>query len=204
MVLSNTRIFIMFVEIPGEILKERINSLISDFNYECTKEKIVKIHEFLFEDYYIDSGKFRICGLRKKQRILSNDTVEYAKSNEIHLKLDEILFAEKVLDYNTFSENDKIIHIAEFISKLWQIHPFRDGNTRTIVVFLIKHLIDKGFIVTNKKFKHYSIYFRNTLVRAVYENKEKGIIKDISPLVDFLKFVIFNIPTNLRSKYLQI
>ena len=194
----------MFVQVPRKILKERINSLISDFNYECNKETLVKIHEFLFEDYYIDPGKFRTCGLSKKQSILNNETVEYAKSNEIHLKLEKIFYEEKVLDYNNFSENDKIIHIAEFISKLWQIHPFRDGNTRTIVVFLIKHLIDKGFIVTNKKFKHYSIYFRNTLVRAVFENKEKGIIKDISPLVDFLKFVIFNIPTNLRSKYLQI
>ena len=55
-------------------------------------------------------------------------------------------------------------HIKTFISGIWQIHPFGEGNTRTITVFLIKYLRTMGFQVDNKPFQENAKYFRDALV----------------------------------------
>ena len=61
-------------------------------------------------------------------------------------------------------------HIVQFVAKLWQIHPFREGNTRTTAVFAILYLRSLGFAVMNDLFANHSWYFRNALVRANYQN----------------------------------
>lgn len=76
---------------------------------------------------------------------------------------------------------DEIIHhFAVFVSRLWQIHIFGEGNTRTTAVFFIKYLRTLGFSVTNSIFAENAWYFRNALVRANYTDLQKGVMKQQS------------------------
>lgn len=83
---------------------------------------------------------------------------------------------------------DEIIHhLAVFISRLWQIHIFGEGNTRTTAVFFIKYLGTLGFSATNDIFADHAWYFRNALVRANYTNLQKNIHETTEYLEIFLR-----------------
>ena len=107
-------------------------------------------------------------------------------------------------DYSGISTADAIRHMAVFISGLWQIHAFGEGNTRTTAVFLIKYLRSFGFFISNGLFAAHSWYFRNALVRANYFNREKGIVPDISYLVKFLRNLVLGEKNELKNCYLHI
>ena len=95
-------------------------------------------------------------------------------------------------------------HIARFISNLWQIHPFGEGNTRTTAVFLIKYLRSFGFNVGNDAFERHSWFFRNALVRANYNDLKNGITATTEPLERFLRHLLLNEEADLRNRTLHI
>lgn len=98
---------------------------------------------------------------------------------------------------------DEIIrHLAEFISNLWQIHIFGEGNTRTAAVFFIKYLRTLGFSATNDIFAENAWYFRNSLVRANYTNLQKGIYETTEYLEIFLKNLLLNEKNELKNREL--
>ena len=83
--------------------------------------------------------------------------------------------------------DETIHHPAVFISRLWQIHVFGEGNTRTTAVFFIKYLRKLGFDVTNDIFAKNAWYFRNALVRANYSDLKNGIYETTEYLELFLR-----------------
>lgn len=97
-----------------------------------------------------------------------------------------------------------IHHLAVFISGLWQIHVFGEGNTRTTAVFFIKYLRTLGFSVTNDIFAENAWYFRNALVRANYTNLKKGIHETTEYLEIFLRNMLLNEKNELHSRNLHI
>lgn len=100
---------------------------------------------------------------------------------------------------------DEIIHhLAVFISRLWQIHIFGEGNTRTTAVFFIKYLRTLGFSVTNDIFAENAWYFRNALVRANYTNLQKGIYETTEYLEVFLRNLLLNGKNELHNRSLHI
>ena len=100
--------------------------------------------------------------------------------------------------------DEVISHIAKFISGIWQIHPFGEGNTRTTAVFAIKYLRSIGFNVNNDLFADNSWYFRNALVRANYRNVRKGIEPDMSFLINFFRNLIMGENNELKNRYIVI
>ena len=84
-------------------------------------------------------------------------------------------------------QNGLVKHIAKFVSGLWQIHPFSEGNTRTTAVFTILYLRSMGLDVTNNLFANHSWYLRNALVRANYPNVQKGILRNSKYLERFFR-----------------
>ena len=102
------------------------------------------------------------------------------------------------------SENAFVEHFASFISGIWQIHPFREGNTRTTAVFAIKYLRTKGFDITNDLFAEKSFYFRNALVRANYENQALNVEKTQLPLEEFFKVLLYGDEIELRNRFLKV
>ena len=100
---------------------------------------------------------------------------------------------------------DEIIrHLAVFISGLWQIHVFGEGNTRTTAVFFIKYLRKLGFNVTNGIFAENAWYFRNSLVRANYNDLKNGIHETTEFLELFLRNLLLNEDHPLHNRTLHI
>ena len=91
-----------------------------------------------------------------------------------------------------------------FVSRLWQIHIFGEGNTRTMAVFFIKYLRTLGFSATNDIFAENAWYFRNALVRANYTNLQTGIHETTEYLEAFLRKLLFNEKNELHSRNLHI
>ena len=111
---------------------------------------------------------------------------------------------EKEQNYVNFSEEQLIDRICEFTSRIWQIHPFQEGNTRTTAVFIQKYLISMGFNVNNELFKDHSLYFRNALVRANYTNYSKGIQASKKYLKLFFENLLFGKNYTLNNDDLNI
>lgn len=100
---------------------------------------------------------------------------------------------------------DEIIrHLALFVSGLWQIHIFGEGNTRTTAVFFIKYMRALGFSANNDIFAENSWYFRNALVRANYTNLQKGIHETTEYLEIFLRNMLLNEKNELHNRHLHI
>ena len=100
--------------------------------------------------------------------------------------------------------DDIIHHLAVFISRLWQIHVFGEGNTRTTAVFFIKYLRTLGFDVTNDIFAENAWYFRNSLVRANYNDLKNGIHETTEFLELFLRNLLLNENHPLHNRTLHI
>ena len=100
---------------------------------------------------------------------------------------------------------DEVVrHFSRFISGVWQIHPFGEGNTRTTSVFAMKYLRTLGFEVDNDIFYENSYYFRNALVRANYSNIPKGIEETTEYLERFFRNALMGEENNLQSRYLLV
>lgn len=102
------------------------------------------------------------------------------------------------------SLDEVVEHIAKFVSNLWQIHPFGEGNTRTTAVFAIKYLRSIGFDVNNDLFAEHSWYFRNALVRANYRNVLKGIEPDMRFLNLFFRNLMMGERNELKNRYMVV
>lgn len=156
---------------------EILNNKSFRFDYLTLKNYHQKLFSNLNKKIY-NPGVFRLYNMTKAEPILDNDTVNYQSYDMIEETLKYDFNEEKEQNYVNFSEEQLIDIICEFTSRIWQIHPFQEGNTRTTAVFIQKYLISMGFNVNNELFKDNSLYFRNALVRANYTNYSKGISAD--------------------------
>ncbi|MFQ9215425.1 Fic family protein [Mediterraneibacter gnavus] len=135
----------------------------------------MSIHRKLFRGIYNHAGKIRDYNITKKEWVLDGATVMYGSASELRATLEYDFSQEKDFSYRGLSMDEIIHHLAVFISRLWQIHIFGEGNTRTTAVFFIKYLRTLGFSATNDIFADHAWYFRNALVRANYTNLQKNI-----------------------------
>lgn len=95
-------------------------------------------------------------------------------------------------------------HLAKFASDIWQIHPFSEGNNRATAVFMIKYMETFGFSVNNDAFEKYSWYFRNALVRANYNNLQKGVHSTTKFLEMFFSNLLLDTHYELKNRYMHI
>ena len=111
---------------------------------------------------------------------------------------------ERNFKYKGISTDEIIKHITFFVSRLWQIHAFGEGNTRTTAVFTIKYLRSMGYKVDNDIFAQNSWYFRNALVRANYKNLKEGIEENPDYLERFFRNLILDENNELKNRYTHI
>ena len=136
--------------------------------------------------------------------MLNGETVTYGSASELRATLEYDFSQEKDFSYKGLSMDEIIHHLAVFISGLWQIHIFGEGNTRTTAVFFIKYLRTLGFSATNDIFAENAWYFRNALVRANYTNLKKGIHETTEYLEVFLRNLLLNEKNELQNRNLHI
>ena len=165
----------------------RIAKILSEKAFTFSPTQYLSIHRELFLGIYSHAGKIRDYNITKKEWVLDGDTVSYGGATELRETLDYDFSQERDFRYNGLTMDEVIHHLAVFISRLWQIHVFEEGNTRTTAVFLIKYLRMLGFDAENDLFAEHSWYFRNALVRANYNNIKNGIYETTEFLEMFLR-----------------
>ena len=190
--------------LEADEVSERINTLLAQKAFTFSPMELAHIHGVLFKGLLPHAGLFRTYNITKNQWILDGESVEYGNAGNLMELLTFDFNEEKKFDYSDHSAQEAINHIARFISGVWQIHAFGEGNTRTTAVFLIKYLRSFGFDVNNESFAKHSWFFRNALVRSQYENIPKGIHRTFEPLERFMNFAVFGIPSDLRNRTLHI
>lgn len=181
-----------------------IAKLLSEKSFVFSPAQYLDIHKKLFHNVFSHAGKIRTYNISKKEWVLDGDTVIYGGASLLKETLSYDFEVEKSYDYSNLNKSEFISHIAKFISNLWQIHVFAEGNTRTTAVFLIKYLKKFGYDVTNDIFAKNAWYFRNALVRANYTNIEKNIYDTTKYLEDFLNNLLFGSNIELKNRHLHI
>jgi len=183
----------------------RIAEMLSEQTFTFSPAEYLTIHRRLFTGIYKFAGKIRDYNITKKEWVLNRETVLYASADSLRATLEYEFERERKFSYKGLSEKDIIEQIAHFISNLWQIHIFGEGNTRTTAIFLIKYLRKLGFKnVNNDLFADYSWYFRNALVRANYEDLSIGIYRTEKFLIFFLSNLILKGNFFLKNREMHI
>ena len=182
----------------------RITEILSEKAFNFSPTEMLNIHKRLFTGIYEEAGKYREYNFTKKEWILNDDTVTYSSYESIKETIEYDFNQEKNFSYKDLSLDDSISHLSRFISNIWQVHPFCEGNTRTTAVFLIKYLRTFGFNVKDEIFADNSWYFRNALVRANYKNYEKNVFEDITFLEKFFYNLLTNTKYELKNRYMHI
>ena len=181
-----------------------IKKILSVKTVDFTANGFISLHRRIFEGVFKHAGQLRDYDITKKEWVLEGDTVNYLNWEDLRRALDYDIKQEREFSYKGLAQDDLVTHIASFVSGLWQIHAFGEGNTRTTAVFTIQYLRSIGFDVENDLFAKHSWYFRNALVRANYKNAVKGI--DYSPiyLERFFRNLLLGEQWDLRNRYLHV
>ncbi len=185
-------------------VSSNIVKVLSSPTFNFTTGGYQSVHRRVFEGVLKHAGVFRTYNITKKEWVLEGDTVLYLNWEDLRLAIDYDLEQERAYTYKGKAPDELITHLARFVSGLWQIHAFGEGNTRTTAVFTIQYLRSLGFDVDNDQFAKHSWYFRNALVRANYRNVMKGI--DYTPvyLERFFRNLLLGEQWDLRNRYLHI
>lgn len=186
-------------ELECDFVSARIVELLSIDDFDLSVDYLKCVHKFLFQDVYEFAGEFRKIDFSKHEKILNNDSVAYGDCTTLNQSLEYDISKEKDKNYKEMNV-EVINNITKFSSNVWQVHPFREGNTRTTALFIEKYLISLGYNVDNTLFKDKSVYFRNALVRSNYFNNDLNIKEDNSYLIKFYENLLLGKNNNLHSK----
>lgn len=182
----------------------RIAEILSEKSFSFAPSEYIGIHKKLFSGIYKHAGKIRDYNITKEEWVLDGETVLYGNAAELRETLEYDFAQERKFSYKGLSTDEIIQHLAYFISRLWQIHIFGEGNTRTTAVFFIKYLRSLGYDATNDIFAKNAWYFRNALVRANYTNLKKNIHETTVYLEAFIRNLLLSENNELKNRYLHI
>ena len=180
----------------ADLVAARICELLDSNGFTFAPFALQSIHERLFhglmrEPFY--ERNFRDYNFSKRESVLARESVEYGDCACLQRDLEATFAAFKPAIYHKEDIGPYCESMARFVAQVWQIHPFAEGNTRTVAVFLLKLLRSHGFKdVTNELFENYSLHFRNALVRACYRNVSLGVEPDFTYLNAFMECLLRN------------
>lgn len=182
----------------------RITKLLQERTVSFTPVELLHIHRVLFDGIYKHAGQLRDYNIEKREWVLDGASVLYASARSLRETLTYDLEQERAFSYVGLESGEVLRHLARFVADLWQIHPFGEGNTRTVAVFFIKYLRSLGFEVENEPFAQHAWFFRNALVRASYTNLGMGIYGTTEELERFLANVLYGASHELSNRDLHV
>lgn len=185
-------------------VSSRIAQILSEKSFNFSPSYLIALHGRLFAGIFKFAGKLRDYDISKKEWVLDGDSVMYGAAFELKAALDYDFEQERHFSYKKLTLEETVKHITFFVSRLWQIHAFGEGNTRTTAVFMIKYLRSLGFNADNRIFAENSWYFRNALVRANYNNLQKGIHENPEFLEKFFRNLLLGEHNELKNRFLHI
>lgn len=196
-------------DLPGDVreadkVSARMAAIVNAPGFRLSPEYFTGLHKAVFDGVFPHAGEIRNVELTKREWVLDGGTVTYELSSMIGRSLAYDFERERKFKYKGLPEDAFAEHFAAFVSGLWQIHPFREGNTRTTALFAIKYLRSMQFDVTNDLFARKSWFFRNALVRANYADRKRDVEPTLEPLENFFKVLVFGRDIPLKNRFLRI
>lgn len=190
-------------ELEADLVSQRIAEMLNAGTFAFMPDMLAIIHKTLFQDLSHDvyhPGQFKTENLVKPETVLNGDSVVYGDPLFLDAFLVHLFGKEEGHYYGVSFDAAKLEHFSGFISSLWQVHPFWEGNTRTIAVFAELYLRNLGFDVSNEPFSKHARYFRDALVRANYRNAKAQVMPDSSFLLKFFENMLCGTQHVLRSR----
>lgn len=168
--------------LEADMVSQRIAEMLARGAFCLDPLFFAQVHHYLFQDLdtaVYHPGEFKTERMVKQEEILNGDSVLYADPLTYEMSLKGAFAAEQAKSYRTLT-GDELASFCHFISFLWQIHPFYEGNTRTVAVFSELYLNFLGFNISNDPFEKHARYYRDALVRAMYRNVSAGVFPNSS------------------------
>lgn len=149
-------------DITVKRLAEVDQAISGEFNYE----RLLKIHRHIFEPIYKWAGCERTIAMAKSEPVLGGDTVRYSLPDRIRTDATKVINTMNKTEWNTLDNHEKALKFSMQIAQLWKVHPFREGNTRTVITFATQFADTHGFPMNKKVFRRRPDYVRDALVKA--------------------------------------
>ena len=130
---------------------------------------LCEIHKFLFGGVYSWAGQYRIINIEKRERLLGGRSVWYSIDENIPQDLESAFHSIHLLKWKDFSRDAFVHYLAQCFPRLWQIHPFREGNTRTVVMMLTFFAEQHGYYMDQELMAESAGYVRDAFVMASLE-----------------------------------
>lgn len=134
--------------------------------HDFTPEGLQAIHRFLFGDIYDWAGKFRIINIEKREKLLAGRSVWYSNDEAIADDLEKVFLDIQSQEWSALSKEAFIAAISRLFARLWQVHPFREGNTRAVVMMLTFFVEDQGYFMDQELLAECAGYVRDSFVMA--------------------------------------
>ncbi len=169
--------------LEADLVSQRIAEVLARGSFALVPEMPRIIHKQLFADMPPDAyrpGEYKLELLVKQEEVLNGDSVLYADPTLVEQSLRYLFEREREAgDYGLMLKGAELFRFTRFIALIWQVHPFQEGNTRTVAVLAALYLRQLGYNVGNEPFEHHARYFRDALVRANYRNAVAGVLPDL-------------------------
>lgn len=139
-----------------------INAQTKDFSFNG----LLKLHKHIFGDLYPFAGEVRTIPIEKNEVVLGGDTVRYSYPKDIKTDSEAVIKELNSKNWSKLSTDEIVKEFTKMTAKLWQAHPFREGNTRTVITFATEFAKEHGFELESRLLRENSQYVRNALVKA--------------------------------------
>ena len=125
---------------------------------------LLKMHWFIFQDIYEWAGQQRKLNICKEEGILGGLSIDYADVFDIAKDATAILTQMNNVNWRALTNEEKGVEFSKYLARLWKVHCFREGNTRTVITFCCQFADEHGFPLNRKLFEEHSAYVRTALV----------------------------------------
>lgn len=137
---------------------------------------LCQFHKHIFQDLYDWAGMPRNIDIEKEERALGGLSIEYTPFDIIETQGINILEKMTSIKWRELPLKERAILFSDSLAALWKVHPFREGNTRTVITFCCQYYETQGFKINRKLLEHNSGYVRDSLVAA------NAVFKDLGDL----------------------
>ena len=149
----------------GDVTRHTMAMVYAHHFARFNTETLCEIHRIIFDNLFDWAGEFRTIPVMKREEVLGGDTVRYTQPGRISKELND---ASKEIARlkKSGSRQDLLFKLVRIAAKIWQTHPFREGNTRTVIAFIVLLATHLRIEIDYSLFEKHAAYVRNALVWA--------------------------------------
>jgi len=149
----------------------RLKQILQSDEFDFSVKGYKRLHEEMFQDIYPFAGQIRKVDIYKNERLLSDLPMPFVPVKQIPEELKRC-FKTYIKDFNDYTDKEKVEIIRNFMSSVWQVHPFREGNTRSIITYSLKYAKSSNLGLDQKLILDNFAYIRDALVMSAYNKNE--------------------------------